>query len=85
MIYCLIGFVMESGPNRRMLRHVKVSEKPTTILMEPSFWAAIDRLAAADGIHWRELVQQMLAAKPEGQGATSWLRVCCLTWPDRAA
>jgi predicted DNA-binding ribbon-helix-helix protein len=66
--------------NRGILRHVKVAEKRTTIRLEPSFWLTIDQLAATDGIHWRELVRKMLAAKPEGQAATSWLRVCCLNW-----
>lgn len=61
------------------LRHI-IAPKRTTIRLEPAFWLAIDGLAAANGTHWRELVRKMLAAKPEGQAATSWLRVCCLNW-----
>lgn len=67
-----------------MLRHIR-KPKVTTIRLEQPFWTAIDTLAATDGIHWRELVEQMLAAKPKGQGAASWLRVCCLSWSARQA
>jgi predicted DNA-binding ribbon-helix-helix protein len=63
-----------------MLRHIR-KPKVTTIRLEQPFWTAIDNLAAAHGIHWRELVGQMLEAKQQGQGAASWLRVCCLSWP----
>ena len=67
-----------------MLRHIR-KPKVTTIRLEQPFWTAIDKLATAEGVHWRELVEQMLAVKPKKQGAASWLRICCLSWPGRGA
>lgn len=69
----------EVPTSMNQLRHISAPNR-TTIRLEPAFWSAIDGLAAANGTHWRELVRKMLAAKPEGQAATSWLRVCCLNW-----
>lgn len=50
----------------------------TTIQLEPEFWSAIEGLAKRRGSTWRQWAEQVLADRPAGAGAASWLRVQCL-------
>lgn len=70
-----MGAEAQAGMNQ--LRHISTPRR-TTIRLEQPFWSVIDHQAEAMGIHWRELVKQMLAGKPDGQSVASWLRVYCL-------
>ena len=62
-------------------RHIGRGEDRTTVAMEPEFWLAVDRHAAAAGVTCREWVQAQLKNRPVGQGRASWLRVTIINLP----
>lgn len=66
------------------LRHVSAPHR-TTLKLEGEFWQAIDRMAEETGYTWSEWVANELKEKPEGIGAASWLRVCCLIHSTQGA
>ena len=59
-------------------RHVGSGKERSTLALEPEFWLAADKQAAAEGVSCREWVQAKLDRKPMGQGRASWLRVSLL-------
>ena len=59
-------------------RHVVSDEGRTTIALEPEFWKAADKQAAAQGINWQQWVAMQLEDRPESYGRASWLRVSIL-------
>lgn len=60
-------------------RHVGSGKERSTLALEPDFWLAADRQAAAAGVSCQEWVQAQLKCRPAGQGRASWLRVTIIT------
>jgi predicted DNA-binding ribbon-helix-helix protein len=66
------------------VRHLRAPHR-TTIKLEKQFWVAIDRLAEKAGHPWEQWALSMLADKPAGAGAASWLRVQALQQSTQGA
>ena len=54
-------------------RFLALEAHPTSIVLEPTFWNTIDRLAQETG-SWQEWVKEKLKAKPRAVGRASYLR-----------
>jgi len=61
-------------PSLLCIWHLRAPHR-TTLKLENTFWAAIDRLAEKAGQSWQQWALVALADKPARTGAASWLRV----------
>jgi predicted DNA-binding ribbon-helix-helix protein len=52
----------------------------TSVSLEPDFWAALQRMAAAEGISVNALAARVDAARAPDVGLASALRVAVLRW-----
>lgn len=59
-------------------RSLTLSGHQTSLALEPAFWAALERCAAAQGQTLGALIAQIDAAKPAGQPLASAARVFAL-------
>lgn len=70
-------------PASPSLRHLPLPPAPnrpfrTSFRLESAFWDAIDALAEKNGRTWQSWAIEALDRKPEGVGASSWLRVSAI-------
>lgn len=59
-------------------RSVTLAGHRTSVALEPEFWAALEVLAADQGITLAALVTEVDAARPSGQPLASALRLAAL-------
>ncbi len=59
-------------------RSMTLAGHRTSVALEPEFWAALDALAAGQGIALAALVAEVDAARPPGQPLASALRLTAL-------
>lgn len=64
-------------------RSFSLSGHRTSVALEPEFWAALNEIAAAEGIALSALVTRLDASRPEGRPLASALRVFALQTPLR--
>lgn len=59
-------------------RSLRLAGHPTSLALEPAFWAALEREAARRGVALSALVAEQDAARAEGEPLSSRLRVFAL-------
>ena len=73
------GKKKELQPHETETRAVAVVEdlipNITSMRLEAIYWAAIEAVAARDGVAWRRWVSEALADRPKGKQRGQWLKL----------
>ena len=67
-----------TAPTGLAKRSMTLTGHRTSVALEPEFWAALEVLAAGQGIALAALVAEVDAARPSGQPLASALRLTAL-------